>query len=110
MIDEPSAELTFKILQGIRSRYETHHQVKISDAALQQAVDLSGKFIKDRVFPDKAIDLMDEACARVKLQSLEGKAGSQKKSLVVNPDDIEAVFNEGREIGLNIHSSESKQG
>ncbi|MBO5143455.1 MAG: ATP-dependent Clp protease ATP-binding subunit [Clostridia bacterium] len=69
-VEEPSLEETLKILKGIRDKYEAHHKVKITDEALKAAVDLSSRYINDRYLPDKAIDLMDEAASRVKLDSL----------------------------------------
>ena len=66
-VDEPSKEDAVAILRGIKDRYETHHWVKISDWAVVAAVDLSMKYIADRRLPDKAIDLMDEASASVKM-------------------------------------------
>jgi len=68
MINEPSQELTVEILKGIRDRYETHHHVKIPDNAIEQAVSLSSRYIADRFLPDKAIDVMDEAMAKVRLR------------------------------------------
>ncbi|MBU0598365.1 AAA family ATPase [Patescibacteria group bacterium] len=110
LIEEPNKEQTFNILKGIRSRYENHHQVKISDDALKACIELSNKYVNDRVFPDKAIDLMDEACAKVKLRSISKKAGSQAKSQVVQPKDIEEVMSEWKEVGLDIKKMESKNG
>ncbi len=63
-ISEPTKEETKRILEGIRSRYESHHNVIISDEAIDVAVSLSERYIQDRFFPDKAIDLIDEACAK----------------------------------------------
>lgn len=68
MVDEPTIEDTYKILKGLRDRYEAHHKVKITDEAIISAVDLSSRYITDRFLPDKAIDLIDEAAARVRLQ------------------------------------------
>jgi len=110
MIEEPSREMTIQILKGIRQRYEDHHQLKITDAALEKAVELSDRFIRDRVFPDKAIDLMDEAAAKVKLASIEGKPSIRQNRQVVEPRDIEAVMSEWKEIGLDIRASEDKTG
>lgn len=110
MIDEPSAENTVEILKGIRSRYENHHQVKISDDALKACVELSGKYIHDRVYPDKAIDLMDEAAAKVKLASIARKPTMRAEMLTVGPQDIESVISEWKEIGLGISTSENKKG
>ena len=67
MVEEPSEEETVEILRGVRRNYERHHQVEIQDEALEAAVKLSKRYISDRFLPDKAIDLMDEACARVRL-------------------------------------------
>ncbi|MFQ5860429.1 MAG: ATP-dependent Clp protease ATP-binding subunit [Dehalococcoidia bacterium] len=66
-VDEPSVEDTDAILRGIKSRYEEHHHVTISDEALHAAAHLAARFIPDRFLPDKAIDLMDEAASRVRL-------------------------------------------
>lgn len=68
MVDEPTVEQTIEILRGLRSRYEQHHQLSISDAALEAAAKLADRYISDRQLPDKAIDLMDEAGSRVRLQ------------------------------------------
>ena len=67
MVEEPTKEETLDILLGLRSAYEQFHQVKITDEAIQAAVELSTRYINDRFLPDKAIDLMDEAAARAKL-------------------------------------------
>jgi ATP-dependent Clp protease ATP-binding subunit ClpC len=66
-VDEPSQEETIEILQGIRPAYEDHHQLKISDQALEAATDLSARYVSDRFLPDKAIDLIDEASSRVRM-------------------------------------------
>jgi ATP-dependent Clp protease ATP-binding subunit ClpC len=68
MVEEPTLEQTIEILKGIRSRYEEHHKVVITDDALQAAADLSIRYIADRHLPDKAIDLIDEAASRVRLR------------------------------------------
>jgi ATP-dependent Clp protease ATP-binding subunit ClpC len=65
MVEEPTVEETIEILRGLKDRYEAHHMVEITDDALQQAAVLSHRYISDRFLPDKAIDLVDEACARV---------------------------------------------
>jgi ATP-dependent Clp protease ATP-binding subunit ClpA len=67
-IDEPSAEMAVKILKGLKKYYEKHHNVKISDAAIEQAVKLSMKYMSDKKLPDKAIDIIDCASARYKLK------------------------------------------
>jgi ATP-dependent Clp protease ATP-binding subunit ClpC len=67
-VDEPSADEALQILQGLRARYEQHHTLKISDEALETAVRLSERYLQERSLPDKAIDLMDEAAAKVRLR------------------------------------------
>jgi ATP-dependent Clp protease ATP-binding subunit ClpB len=67
-IDQPSVEDTISILRGLRERYENHHGVKVSDSALVAAATLSSRYISDRFLPDKAIDLVDEAAAKLKME------------------------------------------
>ncbi|HYH01515.1 MAG TPA: ATP-dependent Clp protease ATP-binding subunit, partial [Bacillota bacterium] len=69
MVGEPTKEETKLILEGLRDRYEAHHRVKITDAAIVAAINLSDRYITDRFLPDKAIDLIDEAASRVRLQT-----------------------------------------
>ncbi|GAB6168933.1 ATP-dependent Clp protease ATP-binding subunit [Clostridium carnis] len=69
-IGEPTKEETLEILKGLRDRYESHHMVKITDEALEAAVELSDRYITDRFMPDKAIDLIDEAAAKVRIENL----------------------------------------
>lgn len=68
MIDEPDTADAISILRGLRERYETHHQVRIKDEAIISAVELSDRYISDRFLPDKAIDLMDEAASKMRLE------------------------------------------
>ena len=68
-VGEPTQEEAEEILKGLRSRYEAHHKVKITDEALTQAVRMSVRYISDRFLPDKAIDLIDEACSKVRLRA-----------------------------------------
>jgi len=70
MVDEPTKEESVLILKGLRDKYEAHHKLKISDAAIDAAVNLSYRYINDRYLPDKAIDLMDEAASRVRMEGL----------------------------------------
>ncbi|PLZ64863.1 Clp protease N-terminal domain-containing protein, partial [Fischerella thermalis] len=67
-VDQPSVENTISILRGLKERYEVHHNVKISDSALVAAATLSARYINDRFLPDKAIDLVDEAAAQLKME------------------------------------------
>jgi ATP-dependent Clp protease ATP-binding subunit ClpC len=75
-VDEPSPAEALEILEGLRERYEQHHQLGISREALQTAVKLSERYIQDRSLPDKAIDLMDEAAAKVRLRTAVEQADS----------------------------------
>ena len=68
MVEEPTVEDTISILRGLKEKYEQHHKVRIADAALVAAATLSNRYITDRFLPDKAIDLMDEAAARLRMQ------------------------------------------
>jgi ATP-dependent Clp protease ATP-binding subunit ClpC len=68
IVEEPSVEETYEILKGVKERYEAHHKLIISDEALKAAAELAARFIPDRFLPDKAIDLVDEASSRVRLQ------------------------------------------
>jgi ATP-dependent Clp protease ATP-binding subunit ClpC len=98
MVEPPSAEQTVEILKGLRDRYESHHRVTITNDALEQAVELSNRYITARCLPDKAIDVIDEAGARVRLKSmvrppdlkdLEGeieKLNQSKEEAVANQD------------------------
>lgn len=79
-VDEPSQEETIEILQGIRSAYEDHHQLKISDEALQAATELSARYVSGRFLPDKAIDLIDEASSRVRMY--KNPIGDEAKEIV----------------------------
>ena len=69
IVQEPSEGETIQILHGLRDKYEAHHNVKISDEAINAAVELSSRYINDRFLPDKAIDLMDEAASRVRMRN-----------------------------------------
>ena len=70
VVDEPTPEQAVEILHGLRQRYEEHHGIKISDAALKAAVDLSVRYISGRFLPDKAIDVIDEAASRVRIENM----------------------------------------
>lgn len=70
MVDEPNRDDTLAILRWIKDRYETHHGIKITDSAIEQAVDMSIKYLPDRKLPDKAIDLIDEALSSVKIKTI----------------------------------------
>jgi len=91
-LEEPTEEESIQILKGIRDKYEAHHKVKITDAAIAAAVKMSVRYISDRFLPDKAIDLIDEAASRVKLKTLT--APGDLKSL---EDEIAKVTQEKEE-------------
>src|SRR5690606_13969613 len=100
MVDEPTVEDTIKILHGLRDKYEAHHKVKITDDALKAAAELSSRYINDRFLPDKAIDLIDEAASKIRvnayvppveLKSLEEKLEElqQEKEEAINTQNYE---------------------
>ena len=68
-IDEPSEEVTIEMLRALRPRYESHHKIKITDSALEAAAKLSNRYIADRHLPDKAVDLIDEAAAKIRIEA-----------------------------------------
>ena len=86
-MDEPSEEESIAILKGLRSRYEEHHRVEITDDALEAAVKLSSRYINDRFLPDKAIDLIDEAASKVRLSNYTKP--SKIKDYEAQIDDLE---------------------
>ena len=86
-VDEPSEEESIAILKGLRSRYEEHHKVEITDDALEAAVKLSSRYINDRFLPDKAIDLIDEAASKVRLSNYTKP--SKIKDYEAQIDDLE---------------------
>lgn len=94
LVDEPTPGETLEILRGIKLRYERHHGVTISDEAVVAAVDIAAKNIPNKSFPDKAIDLIDEAASRVSLKKIEGQVAAAVPEVTV--DDIKAVFAEMR--------------
>lgn len=92
MVEEPSTEETVEILEGLRGLYEKHHQVIITDEGIQAAVKLSERYISDRFLPDKAIDLMDEAAARVRLEGVKTAAPLQELQLQIREREEELEF------------------
>lgn len=92
IVDEPTTEDTVKILSGLKDKYEAHHKVKITDEAIKAAVDLSERYINDRFLPDKAIDLIDEACSKIKLRTV-----TMPKNILDMENKIEKVSKEKEE-------------
>ena len=96
MVNEPSVEDTISILRGLRERYELHHSVRIEDAALVAAAQLSHRYISDRFLPDKAIDLIDEAAAklRTEMESMPEELETQERRLMQLEIEREALRKE----------------
>ena len=88
MVEEPSPEVTLKILKGIKGHYEKHHGVEVSDEILETAINMSRRYINDRFMPDKVIDVIDEAAAIAKVTA-DKKGGSEYKKLKVQLKDAE---------------------
>lgn len=87
-VDEPTTDQTLQILRGLRSKYEDHHHAKITDEALEEAVKLSDRYISDRFLPDKAIDLIDESAAMVRIDAEDKK--NHQPSLESQLEDLRA--------------------
>ncbi len=100
MVNEPSESDTVEILFGLRSRYEDHHHVQISDEAIEAAVKLSTRYIADRFLPDKAIDLIDEAASRLRINQV-----GDSDELRVMQDELEKVIAE-KEVAVKEESFE----
>ncbi len=110
-VEPPNAEQTYEILKGIRPKYEAHHRVKISDAALRAAIEFSGRYIPGRVQPDKSIDVIDEAGARLRLRSMAkppnlAEIEEQVERLAIEKD--EAVKNADYERAAQIRDQMDK--
>ncbi|KRN12166.1 ATP-dependent Clp protease ATP-binding subunit ClpC [Fructilactobacillus fructivorans] len=110
-IEEPSKDESRKILKGLRPKYEEHHHVQITDDAINAAVDLSSRYISNRYLPDKAIDLMDEGAAKVRLDST-GKddklANAESKLSSVKNDKDKAIEEQRFEDAVSIRKQEQK--
>lgn len=96
IVNEPSEKDTVQILKGIRDKYEAHHNVKITDEAIEAAVKLSVRYVNDRFLPDKAIDLIDEAASRARLKTF-----TEPDNLKQMQEDIEKIKNEKEEAVIN---------
>jgi ATP-dependent Clp protease ATP-binding subunit ClpB len=102
MIDEPSLEDAISILRGLKDRYETHHHVRIKDEAIISAVELSSRYITDRFLPDKAIDLIDESAAKLRLEmnSMPEELDTLERQIRQLEIEREAIKRENDEIKL----------
>jgi len=112
-IEEPTQEESIEILKGLRDKYEEHHKLKITDEAVETAVNLSSRYINDRFLPDKAIDLIDEAASRVRLEKLKlpqeirdlelqkDELANEKAAAIANQDFESAAGVRDREKDLN---------
>lgn len=107
-VEEPTPEETIKILHGIKSKYEEFHNVGITDEAIQAAVDLSVRYINDRTLPDKAIDLIDEALAKIKLEKVKYSDNLMEKEneLQNKKDEIDALLSVSDLVGVVALQSE----
>ncbi len=94
MVEEPSVEATVEILKGLRRFYERHHQVAITEEGLEAAARLSDRYVSDRFLPDKAIDLMDEAAAKVRLEGMKDSTNLQDIRIEINrvTDEMEEAI------------------
>ncbi len=88
-VSEPTGEETYLILKGLRDKYEAHHKVKITDEALKYAVSLSSRYINDRYLPDKAIDLVDEAASKVRLNAYTAPDGVKELESKIKEIELE---------------------
>ena len=96
MVDPPSVEDTIAILRGLKNRYDTHHGVRITDSALVAAATLSNRYISDRLLPDKAIDLIDEAASKLRIEndSLPAELDNIRRRIVQLQIECEALKKE----------------
>jgi ATP-dependent Clp protease ATP-binding subunit ClpB len=108
LVDEPAAEDAISILRGIKEKYELHHQVRIKDEAIIAAVELSQRYINDRFLPDKAIDLMDEAASKLRMQinSMPIELDTIERSIMQLEIEREAIKREHEDERVNTLSQE----
>lgn len=108
-VEEPSAEQTIDILEGLRNKYEQHHNVKISDEAIRSAVFLSERYVQDRYFPDKAIDVIDEACAKASVFKIKSDIKSPNAEEKIEQIKVEkeiAVKNQDFPLAMKLRELE----
>lgn len=110
-VEEPTVGETIEILKGLRDRYEAHHRVKITDEALRSATELSNRYITDRFLPDKAVDLIDEAASKVRLQistQPEDLKDLEEKLEKIRKEKEEAVSTQNFEKAAQLRDEEKK--
>ncbi|MBQ3575714.1 MAG: ATP-dependent Clp protease ATP-binding subunit [Clostridia bacterium] len=110
-VGEPSKEESIAILKGLRDRYEAHHRVHITDEAIEAAVFLSDRYISDRCLPDKAIDLIDEAASRARIQAFTAPPDMKEQQALLsslNKETEEAVANEDFETAANLRDKKKE--
>ena len=111
-VAEPTADESFQILRGLRERYEAHHGLRITDEAMRTAVRLSARYISDRFLPDKAIDLVDEAASRVRMENMtapdEMKTAEAKLS-ALSAQREEAVRSQNYELAARLRDREQTE-
>ena len=111
-VGEPTEKETIKILEGLRDKYEAHHNVKITEGAIKAAVDLSIRYINDRYLPDKAIDLMDEAASRVKMRTYtmpDSIKEIEEKIATLDKEKEEAIRVQDFEKAASLRDKENEQ-
>ena len=111
-VGEPTEEETIKILEGLRDKYEAHHNVKISEGAIKAAVELSTRYINDRFLPDKAIDLMDEVASRIKMRTYtmpDSIKEIEEKIVTLDKEKEEAIRVQDFEKAATLRDKENEQ-
>ena len=111
IVEEPSIEDTIQILKGLKDKYEAHHKVKITDEAIKEATILSERYITDRFLPDKAIDLIDEACSKAKIKSLtkpDSFKNLEKELEKKSKEKEEAIISQNFEKAAKIRDEEKE--
>src|SRR5687768_5025642 len=111
MVEEPSVEETIEILRGVKERYEEHHKLTITDGALKSAAELAARYVSDRFLPDKAIDLVDEAAAHVRIRKsatppslAEGQRGLES----LRREKEQAIASQQYELAADLRDRELK--
>jgi len=110
-VNEPTEEESVQILKGLRDKYEAHHKIKISDEAIEAAVTMSSRYINDRFLPDKAIDLIDEAASRVRMDNLTPPPDlkeAEDRILALSKEKEEAVRSQNFEKAAELRDREKK--